>query len=741
MGRIRKVCPKDAPLVSSVESADSSKEPFVPNDFADDNDMSLDCSGDDVELDKALYNFYVNNKVKLLKRKLSYVSRMNVRQKRSSDYPVCATFTRYSGKFFSAVVDGLCSRYKGVIQKYGMGCLLNFVRTGVPLRLVKWLASRFDVPASEFQLKRKFIPLTKYDIHDILDLPVDCEPVVSDPEAGRDFILSHFNLTSIPPVSFFANKLKSAEVDLSDEDVFICFMIVAFSTFLCPNSSLSPSPKYLHIFQDCQSVCAYDLSSFVYEWLLSSIKKFKDATKVASKRSVTFGGCHYAFAVAYLDHLNFGLHSVPDVNPCILAWRGNKVKQFAELDRNNSRSFGKRPLKHLCAPINMQGSVEKSTGSKSSGIGPSDGSFAMKVQRTICPHFGSQSALEVIELVQTRNHDKPNIFIDWAESLVLNVLECVLSSSVPKVSGSEHQSMSKFSFGNKSVSFNSAIANGVFAKSDGIPEVAKSDVVPEVAKSNVVPEAATSDGIPEIAKSDGIPEVVVQQESRPAVTPEVVTPIVPPAVIFGGLHNPVVLSSSSTPAKLRNEAVAKEGPVPVCTLFSEDKAKDSIAAVPPKGISPSKSKCEITDVDFFVLLSDAHAKDCDDKEDVNAFGIPSLAELNRVLGIQPPANVCNDIPVHAHEKSTIEDTNSFRVMSPLLPIRLSQYFHNELGDVQCSQYVADRYLKSFNSPNDEDCIVMVNVAHSDHSKPTNYVNPPTVDLCSRDVITKLPKLF
>ncbi|VAH04587.1 unnamed protein product [Triticum turgidum subsp. durum] len=300
MGRLGKACPKDVPLVSSVESADSSKEPFVPNDFADDNVMSLNSSGDDEELGKALYNFYVKNKVKHLKRKLSSVSRRNVRQKRSSDFPVCSTFTRYSGKFFSGVVDGMCSRYKDVIQTYGMGCLLNFVRIEVPLRLVKWLASRFDVPAFEFQLKRKFIPLTKYDIHDILDLPVDGEPLVSDPEAGRDFILSHFNLTSIPPVSFFANKLKSVEVDLLDEDVFICFMIVAFSTFLCPNSSFSPSPKYLHIFQDCQSVRSYDLSSFVYEWLLSSIKKFKDATKVASKRSVTFGGCHYAFAVSFL---------------------------------------------------------------------------------------------------------------------------------------------------------------------------------------------------------------------------------------------------------------------------------------------------------------------------------------------------------------------------------------------------------------------------------------------------------
>lgn len=69
--------------------------------------------------------------------------------------------------------------------------------------------------------------------------------------------------------------------------------------------------------------------------------------------------------------------------------------------------------------------------------------------------------------------------------------------------------------GNKSVSIHSAIANGGFAKVDGIPEA------------------------------------VVQQETRPLSSP--VTPIVPPAVLDGGLHNPVVLSSSSTPARVRDE--------------------------------------------------------------------------------------------------------------------------------------------------------------------------------------------
>uniref|UniRef100_A0A8R7TPR9 Uncharacterized protein n=1 Tax=Triticum urartu TaxID=4572 RepID=A0A8R7TPR9_TRIUA len=91
----------------------------------------------------------------------------------------------------------MCPRYKNVIETCGMGCLLNFVRIEVPLRLVKWLASRFDVPSSEFQLKKKFIPITKYDIHNILDLPVDGEPLLCDPESGRDFVLSLISICQV----------------------------------------------------------------------------------------------------------------------------------------------------------------------------------------------------------------------------------------------------------------------------------------------------------------------------------------------------------------------------------------------------------------------------------------------------------------------------------------------------------------------------------------------------------------
>ncbi|XP_044404627.1 uncharacterized protein [Triticum aestivum] len=669
MGRLRKVSHQDVPLVSSLESADSLDEAFVPNDFAEDGShpVSPDLSRDEGEFDKALLKFYLNQKVKCLKRKLSSASRRNVRQKRSTDFPTCATFTRYSGKFFSGVVAGMCPRYQNVIQTYGMGCLLNFVRTEVPLRLVKWLASRFDVPSSEFQFERKFIPMTKYDIHDILDLPVDGEPLVSDPESGRDFILSHFNVSSIPPVSFFASKLKSTEVELSDEDIFICFMIVALSSFLCPNSSLSPSPKYLHIFRDCSSVCNYDLSGYVYEWLLSSIKKFKNSTKVASKRSATSGGCHYAFAVCYLDQLNFGLHSVPDVKPRILAWRGNKVKQFSELDRNNSRSYGKRPLKRLFALVNPQ-SIEKSSASKDGDVPLcSDMLFEMNVQKSFGARFGFEAAQVVINLVQSRNKDKPKLF-DILECLSLSTLNAK-SVPTPKVYSSEGHSLNKFSFGAKSVSIQSFIDE---RKCETIVEKSSPEVQQQIPNLN---EAS---------------------------------PFVSGVVSVGGFHNPVVLSSSSPAPKVCDEGVANEANVeaaiPVadlssikspshsigpsfsfllfkflyssfsflfvsCLFFSSPVLVSSLFV----GISPSTTRCAILVVGFTLEPSAGLIKKCEPKADDNGFQRPTFAQLNRTLGVQSNGDVTNGEP------NVKEVDNSFGEPSPLVPIRLSQRFHNAVA--------------------------------------------------------------
>uniref|UniRef100_A0A453LFX4 Uncharacterized protein n=1 Tax=Aegilops tauschii subsp. strangulata TaxID=200361 RepID=A0A453LFX4_AEGTS len=54
-------------------------------------------------LRKLLYEFYVSHKVNCLKRRITNVGACNVKRKRSSDFPVANTFTRYFGKFLSTL--------------------------------------------------------------------------------------------------------------------------------------------------------------------------------------------------------------------------------------------------------------------------------------------------------------------------------------------------------------------------------------------------------------------------------------------------------------------------------------------------------------------------------------------------------------------------------------------------------------------------------------------------------------
>jgi hypothetical protein len=52
---------------------------------------------------------------------------------------------------------------------------------------------------------------------------------------------------------------------MSDEDMFICFMVVALSSFLCPNTNTVPSPKYFGVFEDIEHIKDFNWCGFVLE--------------------------------------------------------------------------------------------------------------------------------------------------------------------------------------------------------------------------------------------------------------------------------------------------------------------------------------------------------------------------------------------------------------------------------------------------------------------------------------------
>ena len=111
-------------------------------------------------------------------------------------------------------------------------------------------------------------------------------------------MLSKFGKSKILLVSFFADKLIKRE-DLSDEDKLICFMIVALSSFLCPNTNTVSSPKYFGIFEDVEHIKDLKWCAYVLHWLLDHLKAFNGGKDDKGKCCLGLGGYLYHLAVSF----------------------------------------------------------------------------------------------------------------------------------------------------------------------------------------------------------------------------------------------------------------------------------------------------------------------------------------------------------------------------------------------------------------------------------------------------------
>ena len=187
---------------------------------------------------------------------------------------------------------------KDVIRRYGFGSLLLFDKCFVPKKFSKWLASLVESKSGDLIVHGKVISLTAKSVNLVLGIPVGGTPFPSNYVVGRAIVLSKIDKTSLSQVSFFADKL--AADDLTDEVVLICFLVVALHCFLCSNSNLIPSPRYLGVFEDLEHISSFDWSGFVLRWLLDGVKSFNKRKKDGHKSFGTLGGCMFYLAVSYL---------------------------------------------------------------------------------------------------------------------------------------------------------------------------------------------------------------------------------------------------------------------------------------------------------------------------------------------------------------------------------------------------------------------------------------------------------
>jgi len=305
---------------------------------------------EDCELDEAVFEFYKKEKIKQLKSKLTPAElNVIVNDKKSlgiNKHEVKHGFSRVSAKYFSEVIEALTPDQRKVISDYGFGSLLMYEKCVVPTKFINWLAHQIDVRTSEIVVNGKFIHFNKVSVHKVLGAPIGGDLFIVDCEAGEAFVLSKFNLTKLPPVSFFGDKIKNNE-SLPDDDMFICFMMVALSCFLCPDPSVYPSTKYMIALKDLSRFQNIDWSLYIYEWLIGAVPKFCFGVGKSLRSIHTFGGCSYVLAVLYLDCLNFGTFDVTRMTPRILVWKGSMIKHYSDLDELNAYQYGKRCFRDI----------------------------------------------------------------------------------------------------------------------------------------------------------------------------------------------------------------------------------------------------------------------------------------------------------------------------------------------------------------------------------------------------------
>ncbi|WVZ48795.1 hypothetical protein U9M48_000204 [Paspalum notatum var. saurae] len=281
-------------------------------------------------------------KLKALKRKIQKSLKTNAHHENFAKYSKDA-FTRFSVKMYSSVLAALDEHQKSIISKYGFGFLLLFQKCIVPNKFAKWLARHVDWKLSQIIVNGNGVLLTPESVHLVLGLPIggNTFPPISTSNAVKSKILSMFGKTSMPQVHFFASKLINKD-PMSDEETFICFMLVALNSFLCPNSSLIPSSSYLGAFDEIEKVKDFNWSKLLLDWLLDKIKDFTRS----NKGSKTLGGCLYYLAVVYLDSIDFGNQQVLGGIPRIAVWKNDMIKTYSELDSTGPRQYGHRQL--LC---------------------------------------------------------------------------------------------------------------------------------------------------------------------------------------------------------------------------------------------------------------------------------------------------------------------------------------------------------------------------------------------------------
>ena len=195
-------------------------------------------------------------------------------------------------------------KYVCLVRWMGFGELLELDDCIVPRGFVQWVADNVDTGGEIIRVGSKMIQLSADAVTDTLGTPagemlVDCDEV-----SGKAAFLDVFGLTEVPSFRFLGKMILRKDI-LTDAVFCRCFMGVALSSFLCPNSSTKLSTKYMGALVVVEDISQRNWSKIVHEWMIQYIKKYQKEPLKEKRINHTLGGCIYHLGVSVFFVLKY----------------------------------------------------------------------------------------------------------------------------------------------------------------------------------------------------------------------------------------------------------------------------------------------------------------------------------------------------------------------------------------------------------------------------------------------------
>lgn len=245
---------------------------------------------------------------------------------------------------------------KGAVILKEFGGLLDLAASSMPGDLSQWIMKHYDPEMSQIVIpERGKIPVDAASVRRIWGLPNKGRKVCFEnrPEFTKE-MNNIYGLTGKNSPTLTAWCKMITEMAGAYDDKFLrVWLVVAFSCFLAPSTSLTITPKCFPAVIDVNGITDTNFYQFVVDQL-------KIAFTLAGGKKNAVCCCVFHLVLLYLDSLDVD-EPIPSVTPRVSVWNSDLIGKVVKKDKIGPGQYGKLRLKTefaRCTDDSLFGSMD-----------------------------------------------------------------------------------------------------------------------------------------------------------------------------------------------------------------------------------------------------------------------------------------------------------------------------------------------------------------------------------------------